>query len=63
VVSPVAEQAHMRLPRRLRPVAEWTMSHWPGRIFVRGVAAAARVELFDRSMTIAAQLFTSVFPC
>ncbi len=38
------------------------MSRWPGRILERVTAGSVRLELFDRSMTIAAQLFTSVFP-
>jgi membrane protein len=61
-VSPPTEQARIRLPRRLRPVVAWALSHWPGRIFLRTAATVARIELFDRSMTIAAQLFTSVIP-
>jgi membrane protein len=61
-VSPPAEQARISVPRRLRPLVDWIRSHWPGRIFLRTAATAARIELFDRSMTIAAQLFTSVIP-
>jgi membrane protein len=61
-VSPPADRARTRLPRRLQPVVAWALSHWPGRIFMRTAATAARIELFDRSMTIAAQLFTSVIP-
>jgi membrane protein len=38
------------------------VSRWPGRIVVHGVEAFVRLEIFDRSMTIAAQFFTSVFP-
>jgi membrane protein len=52
----------MRIRRRLQLAAAWATSHWPGRIFIRTIAGVARVELFDRSMTIAAQLFTSVVP-
>jgi len=40
----------------------WLGSHWPGRTVVRTLRAFNRVELFDRSMTVAAQLFTCVFP-
>jgi membrane protein len=50
------------MPRRLQPVVAWALSHWPGRIFLRTAASVARIELFDRSMTIAAQVFTSVVP-
>ncbi len=58
----VAEVVLSRLPARGRRAVEWALSRWPGRILTRTTAASIRVELFDRSMTIAAQLFTSVFP-
>ena len=51
-----------RVPARLQPVVDWMMANWPGRIFLRSAATIVRIELFDRSMTIAAQLFTSIFP-
>ncbi|MGB3438382.1 MAG: YhjD/YihY/BrkB family envelope integrity protein [Actinophytocola sp.] len=51
-----------RVPRRLLPAVQWIMSHWPGRILLRTGATFVRMELFDRSMTLAAQLFTSIFP-
>lgn len=35
---------------------------WPGRVVLRSAEGAVRIEIFDRAMTIAAQLFTSVFP-
>jgi membrane protein len=35
---------------------------WPARSMLRSAQAFTRVELFDRSMTVAAQLFTSIFP-
>ena len=35
---------------------------WPARTILRSARAFTRVELFDRSMTVAAQLFTSLFP-
>ena len=38
------------------------MQLWPGRTVLRSLQAFTRVELFDRSMTVAAQLFTSIFP-
>jgi membrane protein len=50
------------LPPWLRRVVEWLLSRWPGRIAIRTAATSIRIELFDRSMTIAAQFFTSVFP-
>ena len=51
-----------RLPGWLqRPVA-WGLSRWPGRIFLATTASFIKLEIFDRSMSIAAQFFTSVFP-
>jgi uncharacterized BrkB/YihY/UPF0761 family membrane protein len=56
------EKGLAHLPPRLRRVVEWLLSRWPGRIAIRTAATSIRIELFDRSMTIAAQFFTSVFP-
>ena len=56
------ESAMRRLPPRLRDVLERSLNQWPGRIGISVAATSVRIELFDRSMTIAAQFFTSVFP-
>ena len=48
-------------PRLSRPAAK-LLSQWPGRILIKSAAAFMRIEMFDRSMTIAAQFFTSVIP-
>jgi membrane protein len=45
-----------------RRLVSWLLVHWPGRVVVRTLRSFNRVELFDRSMTIAAQLFTCIFP-
>lgn len=45
-----------------RRLGGWLLVHWPGRVVVRTLRSFNRVELFDRSMTIAAQLFTCIFP-
>ena len=45
-----------------RPVPDWARSTWPGRVLITSVTAFFRLEMFDRSMAIAAQLFTSVVP-
>ena len=50
------------LPERASTRMEGLLSSWPGRILVRTAASFARIEVFDRSMTVAAQFFTSVFP-
>lgn len=58
-----AVQAALRhLPPRLRRSVAQLLSQWPGRIALRSAASCIRIEIFDRSMTIAAQFFTSVFP-
>ncbi len=57
-----AERILGLLPTRLRGPVEWSLSRWPGRIGLRSAASCIRIELFDRSMTIAGQFFTSVFP-
>lgn len=57
-----AEAAMRRLPPRPRRWVAWLLSQWPGRILIRSAATSIRIEVFDRSMTIAAQFFTSVFP-
>jgi len=59
---PAIEDAIARLPPRLRTVAEWLLSRWLGRFLMRTAASTIRIELFDRSMAIAAQMFTSIFP-
>ena len=51
-----------RTPRRFRPIVTWVMGSWLGRCLLRIAARFVRLEIFDRSMTVAAQVFTSVFP-
>ena len=51
-----------RLRPGVRRVVQWLMSRWLGRFAMRTATACVRIELFDRSMAIAAQVFTSVFP-
>lgn len=51
-----------KLPAFLRRPLPWLMSHWPGRVALRIASGLQRIQIFDRAMTIAAQLFTSVFP-
>ncbi|MGD9957784.1 YhjD/YihY/BrkB family envelope integrity protein [Nocardioides sp.] len=51
-----------RIPPRFRATVVGLQGLWPGRIVLRSMAKFAKLELFDRSMTIAAQFFTSVFP-
>ncbi|WP_166139450.1 YhjD/YihY/BrkB family envelope integrity protein [Nocardioides ochotonae] len=51
-----------RLPGWLqRPILR-LLAGWPGRIVFRSVATCLQLEIFDRAMSIAAQIFTSVFP-
>ena len=57
-----AEAALSHLPARLQRPVRWLLDRWPGRIVLQGTAGLVRIEVFDRSMTIAAQFFTSVLP-
>jgi membrane protein len=52
----------LSVPAPVRKVLARFADSWPGRIVDRGVQALVEVEVFDRSMTLAAQAFTSVFP-
>lgn len=59
----VATEAAMdRLPPRLRTWAAWFLSRWLGRTLFSSAVTFIRIEVFDRSMSLAAQFFTSVFP-
>jgi membrane protein len=59
-----ARVAHVlvAVPRRLRPSLAWLARRWVGRLLARTAAGLVRVQIFDRSMTLAAQAFTSIFP-
>ena len=57
-----AQAALSRLPPGLQRLLTRLASRWPGRILVESVGSFLRLEMFDRSMTIAAQFFTAVFP-
>ncbi len=50
------------LPPRAADWVDRTLSRWPGRLLTASISGFTRIELFDRSMTIAAQFFTSMFP-
>jgi membrane protein len=51
-----------RLSPRSKVRLLWMVDNWPGRVVFRTVSGLRRLQIFDRAMTIAAQLFTSVFP-
>jgi membrane protein len=51
-----------RASQREEPARPRLTQRWPARTLLRSLRAFTRVELFDRSMTVAAQLFTSIFP-
>lgn len=61
-VTAHAEAALQRLPPSIQRLTGWLLTHWPGRMGVRTALACIRVGIFDRSMTVAAQFFTSVLP-
>jgi membrane protein len=50
------------IPRWLRPRAALILGTRPGRLLLHGAGELVRVQIFDRSMTLAAQAFTSIFP-
>src|SRR3954468_22154770 len=56
------DAALRHLPARMRPTFDRLLAQWPGRVLWGTAATFVRVELFDRSMAIAAQFFTAVFP-
>jgi membrane protein len=47
---------------RVRSLSERYADSWPGRIIDDTVRALVQINVFDRSMTLAAQAFTSLFP-
>ncbi|HQR26480.1 MAG TPA: YhjD/YihY/BrkB family envelope integrity protein [Nocardioides sp.] len=51
-----------KAPLRVQQATTWALSHWPGRIAIRVATGLREVQIFDRAMTVAAQLFTSIFP-
>jgi membrane protein len=57
-----AEDVLARMPPSVRRIADRLLERWLGRVLLRMTATVARIELFDRSMSVAAQFFTSVFP-
>lgn len=50
------------LPNPLQRSLRRLLRRWPGRILVNSIVNFTRLEMFDRSMTVAAQFFTSVLP-
>lgn len=63
VTGPSEPQVRLdAVPRRLRPFAEAVLAHRLGSLLLRVVGELARVQIFDRAMTLAAQAFTSIFP-
>jgi membrane protein len=50
------------LPGWLRPRAGLVLASWFGRLLLRCVSGFLQVQIFDRSMGLAAQAFTSIFP-
>ncbi|BCY11371.1 YhjD/YihY/BrkB family envelope integrity protein [Actinoplanes sp. L3-i22] len=51
-----------RIPLWLRPRAALILGSRLGRVLLHGAGELVRVQIFDRSMTLAAQSFTSIFP-
>lgn len=51
-----------KLPARPRRAVEQVLSSWVGGVALTWAWKLRQIEIFDRSMAIAAQLFTAVFP-
>lgn len=60
--SAAGVSARSRLSAPLRRASAWGRHRWLGRLVLESMTASRRIELFDRSMTIAAQVFTSILP-
>jgi membrane protein len=52
----------LAVPGRWRAYVAWLAESWVGRLLTGTAAGLIRIQIFDRSMTLAAQAFTSVFP-
>ncbi|MFI5897725.1 YihY/virulence factor BrkB family protein [Actinoplanes sp. NPDC051513] len=57
-----ADRGLAALPGWLRPRAGLVLASWFGRLLLRFAGGLINVQIFDRSMTLAAQAFTSIFP-
>ena len=57
-----AEHGLAALPGWLRPRAALVLASWFGKLLLGCLAGFLRVQIFDRSMGLAAQAFTSIFP-
>jgi membrane protein len=51
-----------RVPAPARSMLARYADSWPGRVVDKSVRGLVDIEVFDRSMTLAAQAFTSIFP-
>ena len=60
--SPLTPAVMDRLPPSLQRFLARANNYWIGRLVLGTMSSTRRVELFDRSMAIAAQVFTSVLP-
>jgi membrane protein len=58
----MAEKVLHRLPSWLQRLLSRLFTGWLGRVVLHGLRSFVRLDMFDKSMTIAAQFFTSVFP-
>lgn len=61
-VTPIQHKLLTRMSQRNKKRLLWMVGNWPGRVTFRVAAGLRHLQIFDRAMTIAAQMFTSVFP-
>jgi len=61
-VLPIQRKVLARLKPKTKQRLLWMVGNWPGRVAFRLATGLRHLQIFDRAMTIAAQMFTSVFP-
>jgi membrane protein len=61
-VSNLVRRILLRLSPRTKRWLLWGVDNWPGRVAFRLGNGLRHLQVFDRAMTVGAQMFTSVFP-
>jgi membrane protein len=61
-VSDLVKKVFGRLSPRTKRWILWSVDNWPGRVVFRLANGLRHLQVFDRAMTVGAQMFTSVFP-
>lgn len=61
-VSGLVRKVFGRMSPRTKRWLLWGVDNWPGRVAFRLANGLRHLQVFDRAMTVGAQMFTSVFP-